>query len=441
MGKIQDILKRQQTGLPKPKVTGPPPLPKPVEEPPTVNIQSKITAIPPSNNLLTFVEKIRSSDKPTKEKLAEVSIRLKQLHRELRGEFGEDEILRLIKAASQKPKEQRTEQDIRILELVQLAQLQKELNVSRLKSQLRERQNGEEPEPTVNCRPEALEFSDERSAPLMVSSPKTSSKVNRFFANPFTWAVGGIGAFTTAMFYTHSFQQLSQAIERIWNAVPNAPPLQLSANAVAIGYGILVGGVLAITEIFRSLKSKKQARAVEAYLETDPKYAEQKSYVIEKLTEILRQSPDTETQATMIVDEMSKNERLFTYIDFFSSDSYKMKRLFDALRLHPDIVKNFDQMCKIAETRLLMRKFFTQLAPHLNNSDVRLEVVRGICKQHPIFKKKLTELFERSAAGSLVNSEMYTRFQNCKFDHETEPRLMSNLLPELERDFQIMINE
>jgi hypothetical protein len=443
----------------------PPPTPAP---PPVPVAKSKKTP------LQIFIEKMKMSNAPIDEKRGAIRVRLSQEVETLRDMLGAEtsdaELRHFWERLPHTPPHQRSDVDQYGCDIMELRQLQIEIEAKAINreqggvkadSGAQEaagsvKDTAAESPKAINGEPSedsSLTFTDEMPAHAQSSGGKKGKPPNpggnwfvRMLKNPTTYFAAGSTACMGTLGYRElvsqdGFSTFSRAIEWAWNNLPfNLPPIQVPAWSVATGFATVLTTIFIITEAVRRSRAKKEARILSAEEKEFAKYEKRKNYIIEEFTKILRTHSDTKTQADKILEALSTNERLFDYMDRFYRNSHMRGIVFEAVRLHPDIKKDFGMRMTVAETRLMMKEYFAVLAPLLNNREVRMDKLRQLYERRPLFRRKLVQLFEKNADGSW-KSGMHERFENRKFDTETEAQIMPALLQELYYDYQHILQQ
>ncbi|MBD3210187.1 hypothetical protein GF318_02290 [Candidatus Micrarchaeota archaeon] len=452
-------------------------------QPPPVPEEAKKAEPAPGSKIQHFIAEIRSSRSSVKEKLQRVNSYFKSVYGDLVKKHGKKGAEELAAKASNTPEEGRTPLMRYVLDVISLAQLKKELTqlnrvveselakeeqaraVRSLKEDLEERgkagNKGEsEHGQTVNLTPEPesreeeqpsapLEeewgFTSEEPPPMVLVSKKRntamedsttseSGPVKRFFSSRMSWGVALVGGWTAAMAATDGFQRLTEAVNLALNDTAT-----VSTNIVMGTYAAVMGCALAVPEIVRRVKAKKHVRLLEARSTSDQRYSKQREYVITKLTEVLMNNKNVDSQMRSLKQAMGQNEKLLAYLDRFRDDYYQLERVFDDVRMPNKIKKNFDHILAISTTYLLMNKYFEKLAKRLGNRKERTDLFRKLLQENRFFRKKMGELFASSEDGvSWKNNPLYLSLSQSTFSYETAQSegVMPKLLDELYDDYQ-----
>jgi|GEM_PF-6920021 len=437
------------------------------------------------SNLAQLIDELKRSKAPLSERIARVDGYLKEIHRKLRENHTDEEVVAILKTAQQKQPEERDQLENYVIDVKALLDLKREFmdlkgevdkerqmdKVRSLQDDLSRQKNGSDrpppmgedakataverpkvqspPPAEVAPAPQPMELDGEMAPARLLESEaeereaEEKSTLGKFFTNRHTWGIGLIGAYTGALLYTDSFQKLAETAEWLWNTALNQPAIQVTANTTMAAYGALIGGIFVFSEIGRRIRVRKEAKNEQRRVESDKSYGLARQYTVEKLNAVLRSHSTVDSQQSALSSVLKKNEKLLTYLDIFSRKYPEtLEGIFTDVRMPSEIraPPTFNFMLEVASRDVLMRKYFKQLAPLLNNPRERAHMLNVLCNTSPFFSIKIAQLFPSDAdAVSCQNSSLYKGLKAVRFNFEDEskpPEIMAALLQELYHDYR-----
>lgn len=442
-------------------------------------------ARPAPSTLAQLIDELRRSKAPLSERISRAEGYLKEIQKKLEEKYTTPQILGMLRTAQKKNPEDRTPPENYVIDVKALLDLKNELiglrgevekerqmdKVRSLQDDLDNRREGSDRPPPMEDKgqataverpkppspppakmapaPQAAELNGGMASALVLESEveerETEEKgpLRKFFTSRNTWGIGLIGAYTGALVYTDSFQKLAQAAEWLWNTALNQPAIQVTTNTAMAAYGVLIGGILVLSEVGRRIRVGREAQNEQRRVESDKSYGLARQYVVEKLNGVLRTHGTVDSQQSALSSVLKKNEKLLTYLDIFSRKYPEtLEGIFTDVRMPSEIraPPTFNFMLEVASREVLMTKYFKQLAPLLKNSRERAHMLKALQDTNPFFNIKLAQLFPPdSDAVSCQNSSLYQGLKAVRFSFESEskpPEIMTVLLQELYHDYQ-----
>jgi hypothetical protein len=229
----------------------------------------------------------------------------------------------------------------------------------------------------------------------------------RVFGTPMTYTLSGIGVFSGALVYKHSFQEMASGLSRLYQMVMHrSEPPHIPVLAVVAGYAAVMASIIGLTEWRRRRKVRLKTKLLEERDTMSKDDLAKERYVVAEIRKIQLNKSRWQEQGSELRTAMRRDPAFFEALLDLRKKSWFADTLRDELALKPDLIANFWTIFRKTGIEIMQKKLSRLARKDILYSPRDLNTVfRKMYEEDTLFRKQCDEVFFTNVEGAYVNHD------------------------------------